>query len=275
MAGLVVHHLNCGSMCPYGRKLLSGQGGFAEQGLLVCHCLLVETESGLVLVDTGFGLDDVTDPRSRIGPFTYLGRPRCDPLETARCRIETMGFSPDDVRHIVLTHLDLDHAGGLPDFPQAKVHLLREASQHPTGSEQIRYRPVHWAHGPDWALYDPGGGEPWHGFEAVRDLDDLPPEILLVPLRGHSRGHTGVAIDSEGGWLLHCGDAYFFHGEMDPEAPWCPPGLRLFQTVAQVDGVQRRWNQRRLRALVREHGHEVRVLSAHDETELRSFGATP
>lgn len=30
-----------------------------------------------------------------------------------------------DVRHIVLTHLDFDHAGGLDDFPEATVHMLQ------------------------------------------------------------------------------------------------------------------------------------------------------
>jgi glyoxylase-like metal-dependent hydrolase (beta-lactamase superfamily II) len=51
------------------------------------------------------------------------------------------------------------------------------------------------------------------GFEAVRDLDGLPPEILLVPLAGHTWGHSAVAIDTGDGWLLHAGDAYFFRGE--------------------------------------------------------------
>ena len=43
-----------------------------------------------------------------------------------------LGFSPDDVRHIVLTHLDFDHAGGIEDFPNARVHVLareREAAE--------------------------------------------------------------------------------------------------------------------------------------------------
>jgi len=35
-----------------------------------------------------------------------------------------------DVRHIVLTHLGFDHAGGLDDFPAATVHLLRQESDH-------------------------------------------------------------------------------------------------------------------------------------------------
>ena len=56
-----IHHLNCGCMCPVGGRLWDGvsRGPTAQ---LVCHCLLVETDSGLVLVDTGFGLRDVEEP---------------------------------------------------------------------------------------------------------------------------------------------------------------------------------------------------------------------
>ncbi|MGC2038290.1 MAG: MBL fold metallo-hydrolase, partial [Paraburkholderia caledonica] len=57
---MIVHHLNCISTCPLGRRLMDGRTrSLAERGLLTCHCLLVETTAGLVLVDTGFGLRDV------------------------------------------------------------------------------------------------------------------------------------------------------------------------------------------------------------------------
>src|SRR5262249_21625286 len=111
-------------------------------------------------------------------------------------------------------------------------------------------------------------GEPWFGFECVRQLSGLPPEILLVPLAGHTRGHCGVAIDTASGWLLHAGDAYFFHGEIDPDAPRGTPGLELFQKLMQFDAVARLRNQVRLRTLAREHRHEVRVFSGHDAAEF-------
>jgi glyoxylase-like metal-dependent hydrolase (beta-lactamase superfamily II) len=106
------------------------------------------------------------------------------------------------------------------------------------------------------------------GFECVRDLPGLPPEILLVPLHGHSRGHSAVAVDAGRGWLLHAGDAYFYHGELDPDAPSCPPGLRIFQRIAAVDDAARRKNQERLRELARERRGEVTIFSAHDPVEL-------
>ena len=40
-----------------------------QRGELCCHCLLIETNNELVLVDTGFGLRDVADPKSRLSAF--------------------------------------------------------------------------------------------------------------------------------------------------------------------------------------------------------------
>ncbi|HJK90467.1 MAG TPA: MBL fold metallo-hydrolase, partial [Polyangiaceae bacterium LLY-WYZ-15_(1-7)] len=154
-----VHHLRCGTMCPFARRLITGEGGLLERGELVCHVLLVEAPGGLVLVDTGFGTDDLRDPATRLGPVRHLLQPTYAPAETARAQIEALGLDPADVRHIVLTHLDLDHAGGLSDFPAARVHLLADeqgaALAPPTAAERSRYRSAQWAHGPDWRPYAP------------------------------------------------------------------------------------------------------------------------
>ncbi|RAY16389.1 MBL fold metallo-hydrolase [Actinomadura craniellae] len=269
-----VHHLNCGTMLPLGGWLMGGQGHPLSTAPLVTHCLLIETDAGLVLVDTGFGMRCVEQPVQVLGrQFMAACRPRLDPAETALRQVIALGHSAEDVRHIVLTHLDLDHAGGLADFPHATVHLHeteRQAAAAPSSvSEKQRYRPIQWEHGPDWRTYSGADGERWFGFEAVRELAGLPEDILLVPLAGHSRGHTGVAVRTGDRWLLHAGDAFFFRGEVDPARPYCPPGLRVFQTVVQEDGAARHTNRRRLADLVGGHGDQVDVFCAHDLTQLR------
>jgi len=103
----------------------------------------------------------------------------------------------------------------------------------------------------------------------VRQLDGLPPEILLVPLVGHSRGHCAVAVDTGPKWLLHAGDAYFFHGEMDPAGRRCPVGPRLFQTLFEARRADRVHNQERLRELARSQGGKVDIFCAHDVTEWK------
>jgi glyoxylase-like metal-dependent hydrolase (beta-lactamase superfamily II) len=235
----------------------------------------LETEAGLVLVDTGVGTLDVTAPLPRLSRFfVSLLRPRLDMEETALRQIQRLGFSPADVRHIILTHLDFDHAGGITDFPEATVHLLGAeldaARQRRTSIERARYRPLQWPPPSSWQPYS-ADGEAWFGFDSVRALDGLPPEILLVPLAGHTPGHCGVAIRTTDSWLLHAGDAYFYRGEMDPQDPSCPLGLRAYQTMMEVDRKARLMNQRRLRELVRTHSRSVQVFCAHDHVEFEAF----
>ena len=121
-----IHHLNCVSTCPLGGALMDARSFSSLRARLTCHCLLVETSRELVLVDTGFGLRDIADPRSRLSKFfLFLLRPEFREEYAAVRQIASRGYDPRDVRHIVLTHLDFDHAGGLDDFPQATVHMLK------------------------------------------------------------------------------------------------------------------------------------------------------
>src|SRR5260370_1019221 len=182
-----VHHLNCATMCPPNFLV----------GTMVCHCLVIETGDGLVLVDTSLGSHDIAAPRERLGKaFVALTRPKLDAAETARAQIERLGFAARDVRHIIVTPLDLDHAGGLSDFPDAAVPVgsdeLAAALDPPSFLERERYRAPQWAHGPRWRQHG-AGGEHWHGFDGVRPLDGLPPESLLGPVGGHTRGQHGIA----------------------------------------------------------------------------------
>ncbi len=271
---LRIHHLNCGTMCPHGARLIGSPGGWLDPGHLVCHCLLVETRAGLVLVDTGIGSHDVDNPAQLGRGFVAVTRPRLDHQETAIAQVRALGYSPDDVRHIVVTHLDLDHAGGLPDFPNAKIHVHageHAAAMHPALRERARYRPAHFAHQPDWVLHREDG-ERWFGFDAIRALPGCDDEVLLVPLHGHTRGHCGIAVRAGEGWLLHCGDAYFHHREMQQPHD-CPPGLVLFQNLVQVNRAARLANQQRLRELAQGQAGVVRLFSAHDPVELERLAA--
>lgn len=240
---------------------------------MVCHCLLIETEAGLVLVDTGLGRDEVR--RKSISPvLDFFSPPRYDLKETAYEQIQALGLDPADVRHIILTHLDLDHAGGLADFPNATVHLHRQEYRSMKGFglvEAIRYLPRQWAHGVKWQTYEPLG-EDWFGFEAVRPLVGLPDEILLIPLTGHSRGHSGIAVQTDSGWMLHCGDAYFDPRQLDLPLPQCAPGLMAMQLLETSNHLHWAHNLLRLGMLRNRHS-EVTLFCSHDPDELASMQA--
>lgn len=261
-----IHHLNCASLCPAAARV----PGLMPRRL-VSHCLLVEEPDGLTLVDTGFGTGDVADPRRLGRPFRAAVGAALDPAETAVAQLTALDFAVDDVRRIVLTHLDLDHAGGLGDFPRAEVHVHADelaAARQPTVRERPRYVPAQWAHGPSWVSHRPDAGESWFGFDAVSVIDD---GLVIVPLHGHTRGHAGVGVRRPGGgWFLHAGDAFFFHGELE-QPPSCPPGLRAFQRIVEVDHRARVENQDRLRALHADHADEVTIVSAHDEVQFSAL----
>lgn len=268
-----VHHLNCVSACPLGGHLMDGVSRAEWRARLTTHCLLVEGRSHLILVDTGYGTRDVHHPRGRLSAlFRLLVAPDLREEMTAIRQIERLGFDPRDVRHVVLTHLDFDHAGGLDDFPWATVHLLAQEREAALGRrtwlDKQRYRPKQWSTEPNWRIYSGSEGEPWYGFDCVRDLVGLDAEVLLVPLIGHTLGHAGVAVRRGSDWLLLAGDAYFFHEEMDPVRPRCTPGLRLYQRLMEKDRRSRLANQDRLRLLLREHFREVQVVCAHDVAEF-------
>lgn len=271
-----IHHLNCGTMCPFGGRLWDGFSPVLGAATLVCHCLLIEAEDSLVLVDTGFGLDDVRQPQRLNALFRAASRVRLSEADTARRQVEKLGFSADDVRDIILTHLDFDHAGGIGDFPQATVHVMAAefdaASQQRTAPQRRRYCPAQWAGPVTWQRYSVDG-ERWFGFDCVRGIVGLHGDIAIVPLAGHTPGHCGVAVRAAEGWLLHAGDAYFFRGEMDPTQYNCTPMLRLYQQLMAADNGARLRNQQRLRQLRQTHGRNVRLCCAHDAEELADLQA--
>lgn len=271
-----VHHLNCVSSCPLGGRLMDGRSAsILQRGQLCCHCVLLETERGLVLVDTGFGLRDVRAPRGRLSWFFLtLLSPDFREEMTAVRQIERLGFHANDVRHIVLTHLDFDHAGGLDDFPLATVHLTaaeqRRAQQQQRWLDRQRYRPQQWSSHARWRTYDGGSGDTWMGFEAVRPLEGLSQDIALVPLPGHTVGHAAVAFRCGSSWCLQAGDAYFWHEELHPSQPRCTPGLRLYQWLMEQDRAQRLGNQQRLRQLKQQRS-ELRIMCSHDPLEFEAL----
>jgi len=175
-----------------------------------------------------------------------------DPQEAAINQIQRLGFKPEDVRHIVLTHMHFDHCGGLPDFPKAKVHVHRREFEAFTGKihrwTDMAYIRRHIAHNPDWVLYGNNGGK-WYDFDAIPL--QFEPEMWFIPLYGHTWGQCGVAVKSEDGWFFNAADAGAVYNQTTPA--WM-----INLVLGPHDG--------RLRSFMHAHP-ELHVVTSHIEPE--------
>ncbi len=128
---LKIHHLDT-SMCLVGSKLFPSGSPPRVCG----HCMAIETDQGLVFVDTWLGREDVASPTKRLGIDRFRLGADYLPERCAIHQLKGRGFNQSDVRHIVLTHMDLDHAGRVAEFPYAQLHAMRS---EPTEANRARH----------------------------------------------------------------------------------------------------------------------------------------
>ena len=252
-----VHFLDCGTFRPHGPDRVLG-----PLARVPSVCLLVEDSGRLTLVDAGLGTRDMLDPR-RLGLINLELNAITDVEQAAARQIERMGLDPAGVTDIICTHLDSDHAGGLSDFPDANVHVLEAERDAAVGEHLFRrpsYRACHLTHGPRWVTYHQTSGEDWFGLACIRELTGLGDRFVLVPLPGHTRGHCGVAIATDEGWLLHCGDAFYASQELDR----APIAVRFFAHMAHQDRARARAQLPRIKMALADGG-DVRFLASHDQ----------
>jgi glyoxylase-like metal-dependent hydrolase (beta-lactamase superfamily II) len=269
-------HLNCGTVRPPLGVCLFGMGSPFHRAPIVSHCILVESDDGLLLIDTGMGTADLAQPDPFLRLMLWFGGSKREFSETAVAQIEALGYAREDVKHIALTHFHYDHASGLPDFPGAKVHIFQDeydAVQQPGDlNERWVYRRRHWAHGPKWNLLACHGDQ-WYGLDRTPFIELGSVKFCFIPLPGHTRGHAGVALSTEDGWLLHCGDAYTYHGEVDPINPRQPPYARTLRLIVNMNYAFRNigLHSHRLRSLISEHKDEITLTNSHDPVEFFKF----
>ncbi|MBV9560948.1 MAG: MBL fold metallo-hydrolase [Bradyrhizobium sp.] len=267
---LRLFHLNAGTMSPPSALLVNGRGGLFERARMVCHILLIERAGELCLVDTGIGLNDINNRDQLPAAFLKKGRPSLDPAETAIAQVGALGFDPHNVRHVVMTHLDRDHAGGLADFPWAKVHVHdtehRAAVKGQPAVQPGRYAAQQWRHGPDWATYDRFGAD-WMGLPSCQvDLFDGW-DVRLVPLPGHTPGHSGVAVKrGDDAWFFHAGDAYYSRRQIDSPPRRAPLGLLFQIRKAEIDRAQRIASEDAVRRLRQRPA--ISICCTHDPDEF-------
>lgn len=262
-----IHAVNCASFHPVtGAPARHADG----RGYLSTRCLILEGDDGVIVVDTGFGVDDIARPVQRLGrPFLLLARPRLDPVETLLARLRARNIAPEDVTDVLITHLDLDHSGGLEALPHARVHVhaleLATAQARARSTHRLRYVAEHWAHAPRWQPFTFGGERVLGDAFPAWTPEGLPPAVRFVGLPGHTAGHCGVMVErADGTRLLHAGDAFMETREIVDAGHRPTLATRAHHAIFDDNPAVARATRRALREAVAAHGEGLSVVNAHD-----------
>jgi len=170
---------------------------------------LIEHPRGLVMVDAGLHRDLARDS-TRLGSLAGRFRvhlPR-DGSGSAGAQLAMAGFDPDQVDHIVVTHLHFDHVGGLVDFRNARL-VVQAAEWSARNDEQMvasgAYNPADVDHEHD--LLEMSGDHDLFGDGTVT--------CLLTD--GHTAGHQSVRVRAETRTFVICGDCCYLRRSLTDE----------------------------------------------------------
>src|SRR4051794_9353424 len=229
-------------------RVVAGRAGFVT---IPVRAWLIEHPQGLILVDTG--------QTARVNTPGYLPpenlyfrrsiRMRVGPDEELGPRMRALGFDPADVRWTVLTHLHLDHDGGLGSVLGSEIVVSATELAYARGvAGRLRgYLPHRWPSG-----FAPRTVElarrPYGPFPRSLELTD---GVRLVDTAGHTPGHLSVILEGEPR-LVFTGDACYSEALLQRGEPdGLAPDVRAARSAMA-----------RLRALVAERG--TIVLPTHD-----------
>jgi glyoxylase-like metal-dependent hydrolase (beta-lactamase superfamily II) len=166
---------------------------------------LVRNEHRTVLVDCGFDRERGL-ARNRHQDTT--------PIEL----LSRMGVSPEDVDHVVISHMHYDHVGNVGLFPNATFSLAREELTFATGPYIDR---VVYAGVVDQAEVELVRGFVQHGrLTFVDGSSELFPGIRATTVGGHTPGQMIVEVAITGGSIVLASDAAHLYEEIERDRPF-------------------------------------------------------
>ena len=175
---------------------------------LPVYAYAIEHADGVILVDSG--ANEGLESLPRWHPYFQRSvRFEIDREQEIGPRLAALGVGSRDVKTIVLTHLHIDHDGGLEDFPHARVFVAAGELAATRGlAGRVRgYLPQRWPSG-----FDPEpiyfADKPFGPFTHSRRLTE-DGAVVALPTPGHTPHHLCVALVEEDSTLLFAGDASY------------------------------------------------------------------
>ncbi len=168
----------------------------------------IEHRDGVVLVDTGASAAVKDLPRWH-PYFRFSVRFDIEPDEEAGPQLRAMGIGPSDVRRVVMTHLHIDHDGGLAAFPASEFLVSPDELRRASGiaGRMVGYLPQRWPKDFDPKPLILDGGR--HGpFERSKRLT-ADGAIIAVATPGHTPDHLSVIVEDGDQAVFIAGDASY------------------------------------------------------------------
>jgi glyoxylase-like metal-dependent hydrolase (beta-lactamase superfamily II) len=213
-----VHVLSTGRVRVKASQLIGRGHGLARRlapifddewsAWLPTSAFAVEHPEGVILVDTGANAGLKRLPRWH--PYFQLAvKFDIEPEQEVGPQLRALGIAPGDVKLIVLTHLHIDHDGGLVAFPRARVLVSageRAAAAGLTGRLN-GYLPQRWP-----SHFDPEplvfADPPFGPFARSRRLT-ADGALTALPTPGHTPDHVSVVLDDGERRIVFVGDAAY------------------------------------------------------------------
>jgi len=177
------------------------QGGGDKQISVPMPYFLIEGQGRRILVDVGCNPLVATDAAAVWGKGVAAAyQPRIGEEDQLRSRLGSLDLEPSDITDVLLTHMHMDHAGGLQLFPHAKIWVQR--------------REHRWAMSPDGfaraGYIKDDIDRPELEYTLLDGDGEIYPGLYVVNTPGHTPGHQSVLLQlPESGWLCLVGDAVY------------------------------------------------------------------
>jgi glyoxylase-like metal-dependent hydrolase (beta-lactamase superfamily II) len=180
---------------------------------LPVNACAIEHRDGVILVDTGVSTGVKRLPRWH-PYFRFCVRFDIEPEQEAGPQLKALGIGSADVTRVVLTHLHIDHDGGLAAFPSSEILVSHGELERARGAAgRLRgYLPQRWpkAFDPKPLILDDGSYGPFPRSKRLT-ADGA---IVAVATPGHTRDHLSVMVEDHDKTVFIAGDASYNEGAM-------------------------------------------------------------